>query len=49
MEHITITQLKGGFFELVPEKGYILENIYTTMRFSEAITRTPEVFRAVLA
>ena len=49
MEHIIITPIDGGYFKLVPESGYILENTFTLMHHSEAITRTPDEFRAVLA
>lgn len=46
MEHITIKEIKQGFFQLNPEAGYILVNKLNDSTYSEAVTKTPKNYYA---
>lgn len=36
--------MADGLFKIKPSKGYRLVNVRTGRRFSEAVTKTPEIF-----
>lgn len=48
MEHINIVDLSNGYKKLTPDTGYILKEKSTGNLYTEAITKTPERFEAVL-
>lgn len=48
MEHITIKNLGNGFYELTPKDGYMLKNKINGNLYSEAVTKKPQMFEAVI-
>lgn len=49
IDNLTITELPNGMLRLVPNPGYILYNIYTQRRHSEAIVSDTDGWIAVLS
>ena len=46
MEHVTIKE-KGDFYELIPDKGYMLRDKATYEIFSRAVTKNIEKFEVI--
>lgn len=47
MEHIIIKDLGNGYYNLTPEDGYMLYNTNNGMTYMEAVTKTPNIYKAV--
>ena len=43
MEHITIKDLKNGYFKLIPDNWYMLYNTVTMQTYSEAIVKESNI------
>jgi hypothetical protein len=47
MEHITITDIGGGYYHLTPDEGYTLYNVRTSTFHSDAETKNLNEWVAV--
>ena len=49
MEHITVTDIKNGYFRLTPDEGYLIKEIATGRLHSEVVTKDIKGYEAVEA